>query len=245
LHQNRVIKAILFDFDGTLRHSQPSSERTFFNIAVEMGVEDTLHNLHQGMRWAHLYWAQSEVMLADLQTFEGLTHDFWVNYARQHLVAYGMPEEQAKANALEAFTRMDALEKPQDFVHPQVYEALAYLKDAGYILGIVSNRTFPYLEKLEALQLERYMSCALAAGELGLWKPDPAIFHKALDLLGLKPEEVFYIGDNYYTDILGAKSAGIRCFLLDPEGVFSEPGCEVIDCISEILELLEQKISQP
>jgi HAD superfamily hydrolase (TIGR01549 family) len=245
LLHNRKIKAVLFDFDGTLRHSQPSSEQTFFNIAVEMGASDTPQNRLEGLRWAHEYWAQSETMLSDFKAFDGLTREFWINYARRHLLAYGIMENRAEALAAEAYARMEALEKPQDVVLPQVYETLSHLKKEGYILGIVSNRTFSYLEKLETLKLNKLVSCALAAGELGLWKPDPGIFHKALELLDLTPDEVLFVGDNYYTDIVGSKSAGLRAILLDPEGVFPEPGCEVVACISEIRQLLDEKISQP
>lgn len=243
MSRNQKIKAILFDLDGTLRHSQPPSEQTFFNISVEMGADGSKATWLDGLRWAHEYWAQSESMLSDLKNYSGLTRDFWINYARRHLIAYAIPESQADILAVEVYSRMEAQERAIDVVFPQTYETLSYLKKAGYILGIISNRTYPYLEQLESLRLTEYMSCTLAAGELGMWKPDPEIFYKALEILELGPEEALFVGDNYYTDIVGSRNAGIGSILLDPEGVFPEPGCDVICCISDLRNLIDQKIS--
>jgi putative hydrolase of the HAD superfamily len=237
---SQKINAILFDLDGTLRHSQPASENTFFNIAVEFGAANTRQTLLEGKRWAHKYWAQSETMLSDFEAFSGLTKEFWINYAQRHLVAYGVPESQAQSVALDVYHRMESLGKPEDVVYPQVYDTLFELKKAGYILGIVSNRTYSFLEQLEKLNLSEYMSCVVAGGEVGLWKPQPEIFYLALEKIGLRPQETVFVGDNYFTDIVGSRNAGICSILLDPEGVFPDPGCEVISCLSELKGLLDQ-----
>jgi HAD superfamily hydrolase (TIGR01509 family) len=239
LFRNHKIKAIIFDLDGTLRHSQPSSEKTFFKIAVELGANNSRSVWLEGLRWAHEYWAQSEAMLVDYETYSGLTKDFWINYARRHLIAYNVPEDQAESLSIEIHKRLDAMEKPQDVVFPETFAILSCLRDKGYTLGIVSNRTYSYLEQLENLKLSEYMSCTLAAGEVGLWKPDPEIFKKALGMLALEPGEAVFVGDNYYTDVVGSRNAGMHSILLDPEGVFPDPGCPIIRCISELKQLVE------
>jgi HAD superfamily hydrolase (TIGR01549 family) len=245
LFQIQAIKAILFDLDGTLRHNQPSSEGTFYKLAVELGVGVDHAAWLDGLRWAHKYWAQSEDMLSDYERYSGLTREFWLNYTRRHLIVNSVPESLIETLAVEIYTRFEAMEEPQEVVFPEVYETLSHLKDAGFVLGIVSNRTYSFLDKLEKLNLKGYMSCVLAAGEVGLWKPDPLIFHKALEILELQPGEVLFVGDNYYTDIVGSREAGIHPVLLDPEGVFDDPGCEVIKCITELKQLVDQKVSQP
>lgn len=46
-------------------------------------------------------------------------------------------------------------------------------------------------------------------------KPQPHAYYQALETLGLKPSEVFYVGDQIFLDILGANRAGIRGILVD------------------------------
>ena len=57
--------------------------------------------------------------------------------------------------------------------------------------------------------------------EVGLGKPDPAIFSKVLIDNGLKPEETLYIDDTEQ-HIESAKKSGIQCFLFPQNGDLKE-----------------------
>ncbi len=57
----------------------------------------------------------------------------------------------------------------------------------------------------------------------------------ALGLAGSPPGKALYVGDNYYADVLGAQRAGIRPILVDPQGVFPDAECPVIDSVGEIV----------
>jgi len=46
------------------------------------------------------------------------------------------------------------------------------------------------------------------------YKPHRAIFDKALELSGCRPEEAVHIGDSYTSDVQGARTAGIRPILV-------------------------------
>ena len=48
--------------------------------------------------------------------------------------------------------------------------------------------------------------------EVGVEKPDEAIFYYALNKINLKPEQVIMIGDSYAKDILGATNIGIQAY---------------------------------
>ena len=45
-------------------------------------------------------------------------------------------------------------------------------------------------------------------------KPSPACYHHAVEMLGVEPKEVVVIGDQVFTDILGANRAGLSNILV-------------------------------
>ena len=80
-------------------------------------------------------------------------------------------------------------------------------------LVLVSNGGGPNQRaKLAAARLtERFdPERVLISGELGAWKPSPAIFEQALARVGLPPQECVMIGDDLMRDIAGAQPLGLR-----------------------------------
>jgi HAD superfamily hydrolase (TIGR01549 family) len=234
------ITAILFDLDGTLRHNLPSSNHTFFDIAVQLGVVDTPEKRRRTMRWMHYYWAQSTELMRDLEIYGRLTEAFWVFYSYRTLISLECPEAQAQTLAPQVHRRMTDEYQPQDHVPPDVRQTLLTLKESGFPLGVVSNRSTPFGDQMTALGLDLFFQFTLAAGEIKSWKPESGIFLHAVELLGAQPSQTVYVGDNYYADILGAANAGLRPVLLDPEGIFPDAECPVITTISGLLDILEK-----
>ena len=76
----------------------------------------------------------------------------------------------------------------------------------GYTLGILSNgNSYP-----EKLGLEEHFQFIILAQEVGMEKPDPGIFHLAVEKAGCLLDEFLYVGDSQSDDILGAKRAGVK-----------------------------------
>jgi FMN phosphatase YigB (HAD superfamily) len=48
------------------------------------------------------------------------------------------------------------------------------------------------------------------------------------------------VGDNYFADVIGAQKAKMRAILIDPEGLFPEAECTVIDAFDELQMVLEK-----
>jgi hypothetical protein len=71
---------------------------------------------------------------------------------------------------------------------------------------------------MERLGLARYLDFVLDSGEVGVEKPDPRIFARALAEAGLRPSEAVYVGDFYSIDVVGARAAGMDTVLLDGGG---------------------------
>lgn len=244
-----ILKAVLFDLDGTIRHNQPHEVNTFHRWAAELGVPVTPERTLAAGRWLHAYWAQSDELLDDDRAVGGQrTGDFWRRQARRHLEILGARPDDLESLAESITARFEAEYLPQDVVPPDVAPCLIRLKGMGYRLGLVSNRREPLDGLLGQLGLGDAFDFALAAGEVGWWKPDPRLFVYAAGRAGVPPEQAAYVGDNLYADIRGARGAGLHPLLLDPEGLFPEADCPVVRSVGEVpgaLLRLEGSVLQP
>lgn len=85
-----------------------------------------------------------------------------------------------------------------------------------YTLALISNFDHPPYIRTMLLKtgLHKYFSAVIISGEVGLKKPDPAIFQLALHKTGMEPEEVIHVGDSLKDDMSGAVAAGIKPVLI-------------------------------
>ncbi len=91
---------------------------------------------------------------------------------------------------------------------------LAALQQRGFLLGVVTNRLYggePFQEDLRTLGLLNYFNPRHIAisGDLGVRKPNPAIFLHALNALDVPPEHAAMVGDSLNADVLGAQKLGV------------------------------------
>ncbi|HTP01996.1 MAG TPA: HAD family hydrolase [Anaerolineales bacterium] len=228
-----MLKAILFDLDGTLRHNLPSGSVFFADHAAELGLRITADDRLRAMRWEHFYWANSAELKADRLAHPD-ERDFWNLYAVRALTALGAWNGQAEAMAPQVSAYMAETYKPESVVPEDALRVLPALQQGGYVLGLVSNREKSYAEVIESLGLAPYFQLVLAGGEVQMWKPEPHIFVHACARLKLDPVEAAYVGDNYFADVVGARRAGLRPVLYDPRGIFMDPGCPTIASFDEL-----------
>lgn len=240
LHHNNI-ETVIFDLDGTLRHSVPSADETQYNFAVSLGIKNSDDCRRKGARWAHYYWAQSDELAKDIDEYEVLEKPFWDNYCQRYFVAMGVPKGEASDLGPRLAQMMEEGYRPQSKVFPEDFETLDSLREAGYTVGLISNRSNPCNEELEELGLTPYLDFAYVAVEVGAWKPDPAIFDRAIEYTESTPEQIVYVGDNYFADIVGAKNAGITPILLDRGDNFPDADCTIIQRFGELNSLLIPK----
>ena len=93
---------------------------------------------------------------------------------------------------------------------PGADEALALL-GGRYRLGMVTNG-IPDVQrtKIEATGMADRFDAIVISGEVGQGKPEAAIYHQALQLMGAVADETIMVGDNYRRDVLGPQELGIR-----------------------------------
>jgi putative hydrolase of the HAD superfamily len=70
---------------------------------------------------------------------------------------------------------------------------------------------------------------------VGIAKPDPAIFHHTLDLLGVDASEAMHVGDSVRYDVDGARAAGVRALHFDPFGVCDSADHEHLRQLSDLV----------
>ena len=93
---------------------------------------------------------------------------------------------------------------------PTALALLHELNAAGMPWGIVTNGTPMQHATIRAQGLEGLTRCVVVSEEAGCHKPEPAIFHLALNQLGLLPSrDVLFVGDDAVADIGGAQSVGL------------------------------------
>jgi putative hydrolase of the HAD superfamily len=87
---------------------------------------------------------------------------------------------------------------------------LADLHARGYRLGVVSNACGNAEALCDDLGYTRDLDTVIDSRRVGVAKPDPAIFERALDRLGLPAAAVMMVGDSYARDIVPAHAIGMR-----------------------------------
>ncbi|MDA8333382.1 MAG: HAD family hydrolase [Peptococcaceae bacterium] len=93
----------------------------------------------------------------------------------------------------------------------RVLEALRH----RYILGIVSDAQAVYVRsEMQALGLLPFFDHLVISSEYGFRKPDRRLFESALQKISLQPDEVLFVGNDTFRDIVGGRRAGIKTVLL-------------------------------
>jgi putative hydrolase of the HAD superfamily len=125
--------------------------------------------------------------------------------------AFGAPPGKLDMGAvMKAYNWQPA---PGEAAFPDVLEVLPELHAHGVELGIVTNASLTMRfrdRELDAVGLlDLFPRCRIAAVDVGYLKPHRGIFERALDILGIVPEEAVFVGDNLEADIRGAQNAGM------------------------------------
>ncbi|WP_375400031.1 HAD family hydrolase [uncultured Amnibacterium sp.] len=90
----------------------------------------------------------------------------------------------------------------------EVVRIIGDLRAGGTRMALLSNAAAEYGGLFRFSPLSRYFEQVFVSGEMGLLKPDPAIYVSVADELGMPPERIAFI-DNREANIRGAESVGM------------------------------------
>ncbi|MFH4935652.1 HAD-IA family hydrolase [Staphylococcus cohnii] len=188
-----MIKAILFDLDGTIL-DRKSSLIKFIDYQYEKFIGYLNHidkntfkskfiELDQnGYVWKDIVYAQ----LIDIFNITGLNvndliDDYIHNFCEQCLP------------------------------YPNLINTLDILNSNNYKLGIITNGKYPFqYHNIKSLKIEQYMDVILVSEKEKIKKPNSLIFEKAAKKLDIDLCECLFVGDSFKNDYEASKSAGMQ-----------------------------------
>ncbi|TVX89868.1 HAD family hydrolase [Paenibacillus agilis] len=214
------MKAMLFDFDGTLADTLPLSFNAFKSVFKQYDNREVTNE---------------ELVAMFGPTEEGI---IYTNFANKPFVP----------DAIQGYYSYYEKEHHTECQCDQgIIDLLLFLKEHGVKIGVVtgkSRRSFDI--SAAALQLDSYFDVSITGADVVQPKPHPEGIHKALHTLGIDSENAIFVGDSN-ADILAGKAAGLRTYAVqwlstcqsltynvEPDGLFTN--------VMHFRELLEKEV---
>jgi putative hydrolase of the HAD superfamily len=231
VNQFRDLVAVLFDLDGTLiehtRDIQDLCRETFDAFAEELAPVTR-----------EKFW----------ETFWPKNHDTW------YMMVDGvLPGDVARlysfVNTLRALKADARLAEPmlEDWegrilaatcLFGDALSTMERLRSAGLRLGIVTNGyRAVQSRKIRHHRLGTCVDFVLISEDVGVHKPDKAIFDLALEEAEATAQRSLFVGDTPSSDIEGACNAGLHAVLIDTRDTWGKFRCEEVPKIRQLREL--------
>lgn len=234
-------KAVFFDLDDTLMSFEGATKKAWTKICKEFVAK------HQTkFDWQTMYDSINEVK--EWYWDDPVRHKIGrenMQKARREVLMHAM----LKLN----FTEVEQIEQTADSytslqeeyweLFDGVTEALTLLQRKGIRMAVITNGTSQtQRKKLDRFGLTEFFDEIVIDTEVGVSKPDPAIFQYALDRMQLMPEEVLMIGDHLIWDVYGPKQLSIFSVWNDYEGVGLEKDSKVLPdaVVTSVAELVKR-----
>jgi putative hydrolase of the HAD superfamily len=238
------LDTVLFDLDGTLvdsaavwRAAMGATFATAFARYPQLRALGSSDEVYDRVLWPAAAERGAEV--------GGEWSDDFLYHAFRRLLAEHATADDAFAGELMAQYERERAEGAYE-LYPDVAAALDALiaRDtrAGRLrLGLITNGPSEnQRSRIAPLGLDRYFETIAVSGELGIRKPDPAIFEHVLHEMSVEPSTAVYIGDNLEADVGGAHAAGIAAVWINRTGAPPDDAPDAtITSLDELLPLLD------
>ncbi|KAL3639260.1 hypothetical protein CASFOL_017167 [Castilleja foliolosa] len=114
---------------------------------------------------------------------------------------------------LSSFIAIIPLKRAWHLCDPNAEQVFMAFKKAGVKVAVVSNFDTRLRLLLRALKCDHWFDAVAVSAEVDAEKPNPMIFLKACEFLGVQPEDAVHVGDDRRNDIWGARDAGCDAWL--------------------------------
>ncbi|MBO5769838.1 MAG: HAD family hydrolase [Spirochaetales bacterium] len=197
------IKAICFDIDGTFYPKWKMDWRLLKASIFHLPFALKYNSMRKRVRREDGYGE-----------LEPMSYDEISKRSALYVFGDDSPESAARYRRMEKKIFHDQWERSYLNLKsaPGVKKTLEKAKKEGFRMAALSD--FPIGVKLKAMGIEDKFELILSSEDIGHFKPAMTPFRALQNGLGLKPEEILYVGDSYTKDILGANSAGMHSCLI-------------------------------
>lgn len=230
------IKNIIFDFDMTLGYRTTMWTDTVKELLLKNNVFATSEQIRPVTHGPVYPW--SNPSLSHEEFFKG--RGWWETVCSnigQGLVENGICDEDTAKKVCDEFPSLFC-DKRFWKLFPDTLQTLSFLRDSGYNLFLLSNHIPEAREIFCYLGLDRYFKKMIISSEEDCEKPSPVLFDKICD--GEKADKFVMIGDNYFSDVLGAQVYGMNAVMVRKPNVTSyKYYCRTLYEVPAILEKIK------
>ncbi|MBI3304199.1 MAG: HAD family hydrolase [Deltaproteobacteria bacterium] len=221
-----AITTVLFDAGGTLVHL----DYRFLHRELHRAGIPVTRTMVRRAECASRLAVDRRMLAAVPDTDETRRHPYFAALLAQLGI-----DPEAAAPLIARFDAAHAQDNLWRVMPRETRRVLAGLRERGLTLGVISNSDGRIAAVLEQCGIAQFFDVVIDSHDVGVEKPNPRIFHLALEQAGARPEEAIFVGDIYSIDILGAERAGMRPVLIDALGCYAEGKCEKIRHLRELL----------
>ena len=181
-------------------------------MLADLGHEIDAGDALKGMEAFTQHWHKH---YSGLPRGERWTEKIRLDCDKAILQAIGLSRDQ-DALAREVAQRWDLCERqgPYEDVKP----TLEILEKMGLKLGVLSQNPMTgrqLNDDLKTRLIATFFSVVLTSEDAGYDKPDPRFFEIGCKMIKLKNTELWYVGNRYHEDVVGARNAGITPVLVE------------------------------
>lgn len=207
-----IIKAILFDINGTL--IDINTDET--NEEIFRGISHIL--TYQGISM-HRWEVRDEyyrIMESQRKTSQEKYPEFDVVEVFRELLkrrVSGTPPLPAdKLQWLPVFLAETyrGISRNRLQVYPGVVDVLKQLRPRFKLAAISDAQSAWCRPEMRAVGLEGYFDPIVVSGDFGYRKPDPRLFTTALSAMGVSPENTLFVGNDMFRDVYGGQQRGLK-----------------------------------
>jgi len=197
------MNAALFDLGNTLldyERSIPARNRAERSALRRLGIDITFNRF---------MFEKRKLLMTGYYTASDDPTRFWTDFIKP----FGEKRSTKEINDLieKSYSQWKSSFFRSWRLYPEVIPVLSRLKARGLKLGLVANVVAEARSRfIDRYGLSKYLEAIVISEEVGLSKPDPRIFRRALRMLDARPTETIFIGDRLDTDIRPAKSLGMK-----------------------------------